>query len=296
MTDLRVPHEVGARAWDWTDAHREGFRGAGGRGIGVKAVGEPALTAGAILREGAAGARQTAVARRLLDFAWRDLLDGGVLLHRLQVEEPSSPVPLEVYAPFFDRGYRNGSVDDVLRATRPLVDSAVLSLSPARRLSVVAARRRLGAARDADVDHAADETWLGRAPAPWSVDRDTAHDAAHTVLHVTGWGSRPGALPADVVDYLRWWLPAWLDDCAHRHDHDLLATLLAVDACLPAPALPEEPWTCLAAAQAPDGAVPAGPAPPTGDRQEVFDQVHHCTLVTAFAATLATSRALTALL
>lgn len=297
MVDLRLLHGVGTAALDWVHARREGFRPRPDNAVTrVKAVGDLALTAGAILREGVAGTRQSAVARRLLDFAWHDLLDGGACLHRLQREEPSSPVPLELYAPFFDRGYRNLLVEDAVRATRPLVEGAAVSLPPARRLSVVAARWRLGLASDADLDAAARDTWLGHAPAPWTVDRATAYDASHTVLHLTSWGERPGALPAESVDYLRWWLPAWLEECAQEHDWDLLAGLLAADACLPAPALPEDGWARLAAAQAADGAVPAGDLPPTGDRREVFDQVHHPTLVTAFAATVATSRAMTALL
>lgn len=91
-------------------------------------------------------------------------------------------------------------------------------------------------------------------------------------------------------------MPAWLEECAQQHDWDLLGALLAADACLPAPGLPADGWARLAAAQAPDGAVPAGDDVLVGDRREVFDQAHHCTLVAAFAATLATSRALTALL
>lgn len=204
--------------------------------------------------------------------------------------------PLELYAAFSAGGYRNLLVEDLLRTTRPLVDGTAVSLPPARRLSVVAAEHRLGLASAADVRAAARETWPGHAPAPWTVERSTAHDASHTVLHLTSWGGRPDALPAETVDHLRWRLPAWLEECAHRHDWDLLGGLLAVDACLPAPALPEDGWARLAAAQAEDGAVPAGDDPLTGDRREVFDQVHHSTLVAAFAATLATSRALTALL
>ncbi|MEU4446670.1 hypothetical protein AB0K14_17665 [Actinosynnema sp. NPDC050801] len=93
MMDLRLVHQVGARALDWIHGRREGFRPRPDHEVTrVQAVGDLALTAGAILREGAGGTRQSAVARRLLDFAWHDLLDGGACLHRLQQAEPSSPV------------------------------------------------------------------------------------------------------------------------------------------------------------------------------------------------------------
>ncbi|WP_433260083.1 DUF6895 family protein [Actinosynnema sp. CS-041913] len=288
--DLRQVHETGARALAWTDSHREGFRPDRPEGglARLKAVGELALTAGVLLQEGAAGARQATCARRLLDFAWHDLLDSGGVLHRLQHDEPSSSVPLELYAPFHDGGYRNPPIEDTLRSTRPLVEAAAVSLPPARRLGVVAAAHRLGLASDADLAAAGRDTWLGHLPPPWSIDRSTTYDAAHTVFHLTGWGGRPDALPAEVVDYLRWWLPAWLEECVHQRAWDLLGGLLAADACLPEPALPEEGWARLCAAQTPDGAVPAE----DGD----LDRVHHATLMTVLAATLATSRALTALL
>ncbi|SFN69682.1 hypothetical protein SAMN05421805_106114 [Saccharopolyspora antimicrobica] len=80
-----------------------------------------------------------------------------------------------------------------------------------------------------------------------------------------------------------------------RRQWDLLGELLATDACLPRPALDSANWGPLAAAQAPDGALPAVGDMPTGDAGEVFELVYHPTLVAAFATTLATSRAFTAL-
>lgn len=87
----------------------------------------------------------------------------------------------------------------------------------------------------------------------------------------------------------------WTEECIERRHWDLLGELLATDACLPKPALDTESWQHLAVAQTTAGALPAIGDVPTGDADEVFELVYHPTLVAAFAATLATSRVLTAL-
>jgi hypothetical protein len=69
--------------------------------------------------------------------------------------------------------------------------------------------------------------------------------------------------------------------------------LLVVDACLPRLTFDERAWEGFAAAQQPDGAMPAVRTMPQGEPDEVFDIVYHPTPVAAFASVLATSRALT---
>jgi hypothetical protein len=115
------------------------------------------------------------------------------------------------------------------------------------------------------------------------------------VFHLTDWGEHPDGLPPDIADYLAMWLPAWIDDWLDLKRWDLLGELLVVDACLPRPTLDARAWEGFAAAQQPDGAMPAFGTMPDGDPDEVFDLVYHPTLVAAFASVLATSRALTEL-
>ena len=99
----------------------------------------------------------------------------------------------------------------------------------------------------------------------------------------------------EVAAYLATWLPAWIDDWLDLRRWDLLGELLVVDACLPCPTLDETAWRAFAAAQQPDGAMPAVRDMPEGVEEAVFDGVYHSTLVAAFASVLATSRALTEL-
>jgi hypothetical protein len=301
MTDTRLIHTVGVRALEWLWAHRDGFRLEPDVDPDVgflerfKPVGELALICRVLFREGVAGSRQADLARRLVDHTWRHTLDGGRMLVRGQRVEPLSPIPFEVYLPYKELGY---SEPDVERATvlyHRLNSWAALELDPTRRLGMSAFQRRFGLTPRRPEADLVGATWLARTPEPWTVSGHIAYDLTHTVFHLTDWGERPDGLPPDIADYLTMWLPVWIDDWLDLKRWDLLGELLVVDACLPRPTLDERAWEGFAAAQQPDGAMPAVRTMPEGEPDEVFDTVYHPTLVAAFASVLATSRALTEL-
>ncbi|TDV46878.1 DUF6895 family protein [Actinophytocola oryzae] len=294
----KVSHQVGVAALDWLTANREQFRA---RGAGVsdfevkerlKPVGELVLISGVLLREGVAGSRQAKQVSRLLDFVWQEVLDGGDLLFWMQREEPLSPIPMEVYVPFREMGRSHPGIENHLRLVSRTGSWRALEAIPHRRLGLSRFSARADLPVCADVGDAARNTWLGQTPEPWTVDYNLAYAVTHTVFHLTDWGRHPDNLPDEVAEYLALWLPAWIDEWAAEGDWDLLGELLVVDACLPEPALDEDVWRRFAEAQTPEGAMPARGAMPTGAPHEVFDLVHHPTIVAAFAATMATSRAL----
>ncbi|WP_237319858.1 hypothetical protein [Streptomyces sp. JJ36] len=298
----RLVHGVGAGALEWLDAHREFFRARRDDTTPdtevkdrFKPLGELATIGAVLFREGVAGSRQARIARRLLDFAWHDLLDSGALLAWMQREEPLSPIPLEIYVPFREVGYVHPGIERAAAVARGLASWPALGMLPVRRLGLAATERRAGLPPSTGTEEALRGTWLGRAPEPWTVEQHLAYDVTHTVYHLTDWGADPGGLPAGLAGYLTHWLPAWLDDWAGMEHWDLVGELLVVDACLPVPALDREVWERFAAARSPDGAMPVQHGMPEGDTDEVFDLVYHPTLVAALASALATSRALSAL-
>ncbi|MFI2376366.1 DUF6895 family protein [Streptomyces sp. NPDC018964] len=301
MTDTRLIHTVGAGAVEWLWAHRDGFRlepdadPETGFLERFKPVGELALICAVLFREGVAGSRQAALARRLIDHAWRDTLDGGRMLVRGQRTEPVSPVPFEVYLPFRELGYSQPELERAVVLNHRLGSWRAFEASPTRRLALCAFQRRYGLTPRPPESEALRATWLARTPEPWTVEGHIAYDITHCVFHLTDWGENPGGLPEDIADYLTTWLPAWIDDWLDLERWDLLGELLVVDACLPRPTLDEPAWKAFAAAQQPDGAMPAVRTMPEGDGEAVFDTVYHSTLVAAFASVLATSRALTEL-
>nr|WSZ17529.1 hypothetical protein OH837_31580 [Streptomyces canus] len=301
MNDTRLIHNVGVGALEWLHAHRDGFRLEldADPEVGFlerfKPVGELALICKVLFREGVAGSRQAALARQLIDHAWRHALDGGRMLVHGQHTEPLSPIPFEVYLPFKELGYSSPEAERAFRLNQRLDSYAALEMSPVRRLGLSAFQRRFGLAPPVPEADVVGATWLGRAPEPWTVEGHIAYDITHTVFHLTDWGENPDGLPAEVADYLADWLPAWLDDWLDLQRWDLLGELLVVDACLPRPTFDERAWEGFAAAQQPDGAMPAVRTMPQGAPDEVFDVVYHPTLVAAFASVLATSRALTRL-
>ncbi|SHM95894.1 DUF6895 family protein [Actinacidiphila paucisporea] len=294
-------HRVGDRALAWLDAHREHFRLtdedlATGRGIveRLKPVGELAVNMRVLAREGVAGSRQHDISVRLLDHVWRDLLDGGNLLAELQHQEPLSPVPLEIYASLHELGHRHPGLESAIGLARGTASWRALEMMPTRRLGLLNAERKIGLVPSGDTGRALAATWLGRMPEPWTVQLHIAYDITHTVFHLTDWGAAPDRVPPEIADYLARYLPAWTADWAELEHWDLLGELLVVDACLPRPTLEAEMWERYAAAQGPDGAMPVQGTMPVGDRGEVFDQLHHPTLVAAFASAMATSRSLSA--
>ncbi|MFJ8082898.1 DUF6895 family protein [Streptomyces sp. NPDC096205] len=298
MTGTALMHTVGVRALEWLWGHRDGFRLEPDADPEVgflerfKPIGELALVCKVLFREGVAGSRQAELARRLLDHVWRDTLDGGRLLVRGQRTEPFSPIPFEVHLAFRELGYRCPEVERATELNHRLGSWSAFETTPTRRLGLSAFQRRAGLAprpTEADVFR---RTWLARRPEPWTVEGHTAYDITHAVFHLTDWGEHPEGLPPDTAGYLSLWLPVWLDDWLDLQRWDLLGELLVVDACLPRPTFDQRAWEAFAAAQQPDGAMPALRTMPTGDRDEVFDVVYHPTLVAAFASTLATSRSL----
>ncbi|WP_086682834.1 DUF6895 family protein [Streptomyces pseudogriseolus] len=301
MTDPRLAHTVGVGALEWLWAHRDGFRLEPDVDPEVgflerfKPVGELALVCKVLFREGVAGSRQAELARRLLDHVWRETLDGGTMLVRGQHAEPASPVPFEVYLPFHELGYSHPELERHVVLNNRLDSWSALELSPTRRLGLSAFQRRFGLTPRPSEAEALRSTWLARTPEPWTVEGHIGYDITHCVFHLTDWGENPDGLPPDIADYLATWLPAWIDDWLDLRRWDLLGELLVVDACLPRPAFDEAAWRAFAAAQQPDGAMPAIRDMPEGDEEAVFDVVYHSTLVAAFASVLATSRALTEL-
>ncbi|MCX3289881.1 hypothetical protein OR263_24765 [Streptomyces sp. NEAU-H22] len=301
MTDTRLIHTVGVGAIEWLWAHRDGFRLEPDVDpeIGFlerfKPVGELALICKVLFREGVAGSRQAQLARQLLDHAWRETLDGGTMLVRGQRTEPISPIPFEVYLPFRELGYSQPDVERAAVLNHRLDSWTAFETTPTRRLGLSAFQRRYGLTPRPPEAGLVGATWLARTPEPWTVEGHIAYDITHTVFHLTDWGENPDGLPPDIADYLATWLPVWIDDWLDLERWDLLGELLVIDACLPRPTLDERAWQAFAAAQQPDGAMPAIRTMPEGTPDEVFDIVYHPTLVAAFASVLATSRALSGL-
>ncbi|MBW1603751.1 hypothetical protein JJV70_16875 [Streptomyces sp. JJ66] len=285
------------RALGWLADQRERFRpppDAAERAdpnTTVKPLGELGQLMAAVARRTEPADPAHATARALLDFAWSASGDGA-LFHALAHAEPHATYPLELYAGFTDAGFRHPGFEDFARVATATRGWRAGEREPTRTLAVLGAEHRLGLPPHRPPASVTAQTWLGGLPEPWAFERAAGYAATHHVFHVTGWGTDPGALPADTADYLTAWLPAWLGTCLEERLWDLAGELLAVSACLPEP-LPAGPeWRAYAAAQAPDGRfVEHGPPPaaPAADASG-FRRAYHPTLVAAFASALALGR------
>lgn len=304
MTDhdvLAVAQRLGSRALAWLDAsHETGFGelddnitiDIGDPNSSYKPIGECALAASLVLREGVTGAADAERARRMLAFGWSQLRDGNLLYER-QLRHLLLTDPLEVYAHFVRAGYRHPPLEDLVRSLADLRSMHAAETVPTRRLAVANARRVAGLDhRGPDWDTLAASTWLGATPEPWAMDWGTGYDVTHAVFHLTDWGAHPEYLPEPMRDYVRDWLPVWLDIWLEVGQWDLSAELLVVDACLAEPVTGRQGWDALAAVQREDGLVPRDDSPVAEEPEQAFKDHEHTAVVAVVASTVMLSRAL----
>lgn len=239
----------------------------------------------------------------LLDFAWRQTRRGE-LFPLMQSLEPFATYPLEVYAAFASAGYRHPGYEASAAVVARTRGWRLTEQYPTRRLGVLEAERRSGLNPHGPVPPVLDRTWLGGLPEPWTFERAAGYALTHVVFHLTDWGTAPEGVPPDLTEYLLHWLPSWLDTCVEARKWDLSCELLAVAASLPdlpEPAVLEDAWHRVTAAQHPSGAIPeegaaaqdaAGSAHGSAPGQDpyAFTDCYHSTLMAAFAAALTTAR------
>ncbi|MDT0430949.1 DUF6895 family protein [Streptomyces salyersiae] len=295
---VRLAHQVCDGALAWLDRVRGCFalpRGVPDHeidGSALKALMELSLAAWLVQREAVAGPDSGRTADGLLRFAWNEFREGD-LLYRLQRHTPAATFPLEVYSIFAAAGLRHSALEELIAYQAGLRASRVLEHVPNRCLAVLAAARRTGLPPMPDAaDVLTPRTWLGGTPEPWMLDGNNAYGMTHTVFHLTDWGARPEGLPPALDDYLRRWLPVWVEVFDETAVWDLLGELLAVDMCLRAPDFYRPVWEHLARAQRDDGMVPNGLTRPSQEPEIAFLNHHHPTIVAVVAGTVTVARAM----
>lgn len=258
---------------------------------GYKPLGELALAASLVLREGVGGPADLRTARTLLDRAWGQLREGDVLFER-QLLHPMVTDPVETYAHFVRGGHRHPGLDRLAGHLGALASNRASEMMPNRRLGVANAHRVIGSGDRGDWAAMAAATWLGARPEPWMIDWMTGYHLTHTVFHLTDWGASPEGLPEPLAEYLRTWLPVWAEVWQEVAQWDLLGELLIVDACLPEPVCDPRSWDLLARQQHPGGLLPRDADPVAGDPRQAFKDHEHTAVVAVVAGTLTLSRAL----
>lgn len=296
----RLAHDVRSRALGWLHTNRR-LGALRDHDVAAdldayKALGETAMAAGLVLRDGATGSHESALARELLDFCWTQMEDGTPLYERL-LRNPLATDALEIYGHFAEAGYRHPGMERLIPHLAAAGTAEIVEHVPNRRLAVANALRITGYDRDGrvpDWGRLTRATWLGSTPAPWNIDWMTGYAVTHTVFHLTDWGRLPDYLPGDVSAYLTRWLPVWTDIWTETCQWDLVGELLLVGSCLPEPYAEVDDWRRMAALQHDDGLMPRDGQPVDDDPATRFRDHHHPTVVAAVAATVALARALNA--
>ncbi|GGT00540.1 DUF6895 family protein [Streptomyces violaceus] len=292
----QTAHDVGSRALHWLHAHRQAGaldgRDLAGDMEAYKALLETALAASLVLRDGASGSEQCALAHELLDFAWAQLKDGTLLYERL-LRQPLATDAVEGYAHFARVGYRHTGMERLITHFAATGTARTVEYVPNRRLAIANALRVTGHDQSADDwERLTRATWLGSTPQPWHLDWMTGYAITHTVFHLTDWGRDPRGLPDDLAAYLALWLPVWTDVWAETGQWDLVGELLIIGSCLPEPYVELGDWQRLAEVQHADGLVPRDDHPVDDDHATRFQDHQHPTIVATVAGTIALTRAL----
>ncbi|WP_461028767.1 DUF6895 family protein, partial [Streptomyces sparsus] len=204
----------------------------------VKPLGELAQLCASIRQHTASSDAIHRLAVEMLEFCWQEVRSGAVLL-KLFRAEPQATYPLEIYAAFAGAGMRDRDFEQFAGAVCGTRSWRLTEQAPNRRLGILNAERRSGLPPHGPFGPALRRTWLGGLPEPWTFERTAGYHLTHAVFHVTDWGGAPHRLPADLGEYLRTWLPCWLDTCLEDEQWDLTCELLAVAASLPDPPAPE---------------------------------------------------------
>ncbi|GHB66353.1 hypothetical protein GCM10010377_66620 [Streptomyces viridiviolaceus] len=299
---------VGEAALDWVSAHRDRFA-LGDDALAAdgqvnrtwKPLGELAQVCATVSLQIPPSDPLHPCVSDLLDFAWEQTGRGELFL-RMQALEPFATYPLEVYAAFASAGFRHPGYEASAALVARTRSWRLTEQYPTRRLGVMEAERRGGITPHGQVPQALSRTWLGGLPEPWTFERAAGYALTHVVFHLTDWGRAVQGVPPDLATYLLHWLPPWLDTCLDARMWDLSCELLAVAVSLPRltePAVLQDAWHRVAAAQHTSGAIPeegvmqdaaheAGleTAPDPYD----FTDCYHSTLMAAYAAALTTAR------
>ncbi|WP_016699222.1 DUF6895 family protein [Actinoalloteichus spitiensis] len=298
---LSIGHHVGTSALEWLDGAAHLFAFPPDVPVldvntnrHVKPLAEFALAGSIAVREGATGSRQAQISPVLMDYAW-NALGNGSFLHELQLAMPVETYPMEIYAMFTRAGYRHPELEVLLAHLGRLRAAHARELLPNRQLALTNSARLIGLEPHADEAELVARTWLGNASEPWALDFATAYAMTHTVFHLSDWAGQPERLPRRMVDYLRRWLPVWLDVYREAQQWDLVGELLMVDLCLPDPEFPADTWIAYATAQNEDGLMPFGSEAPPEDTEDAFRNYYHPTVVAAVAGTLLVSRGIATL-
>lgn len=291
-------HQIGERAWRWLEVHYRQFELPSDVPVGeldavrhLKPIAELALVGSIATREGSLGRHAAGVAETLMEFGWAQLRGGDLLVDLLR-ERPFDTFALESYVSFVRAGRRHGELEALLAHLTTLRSARVPEHPPNRTLAVLNAQRLVGLDAAWDPSVVLARTWLGATPEPWAADLATLYAMTHTVFHLTDFGARPRGLPSELQDYLGAWLPVWLDVYLEAGHWDIVAELLVVDLCLSEPTYPPGAWPRVAAAQLPDGMLPAEAWRDTRNPATRARNHYHSTVLAALAGTVAVARQL----
>lgn len=230
-------------------------------------------------------------AKTIAQFAW-DEIDQGDYIFRLLCARPDYCQAASILASLSSFGFLNQRAIDAVAAISRMSFVVSLPVEPWVGLSVSHAfqRLRIGKLRLED----SPRLWTSFRSEPWLIAEGNAYALTHEIFYMTDFGRQPFGISAELGEYVKWFMPSWLEIYMRKKNFDILSELLMVNIYTSTKAPSEKYWSALFDSQFEDGSV----SPPShagrglisdGDSTETRDffSKYHTTLVAGMAATAA---------
>jgi uncharacterized protein DUF6895 len=164
-----------------------------------------------------------------LQWAWSQLEDGEYLLKLLAIR-PDLIAFIGMYTSFYTWGYRNSRLEQFIQYLHASNSSQSLEIQQWRRVAL-----QYNFARLELCDFPSDlikGSWVISLPEPWTISDEMAYAVTHEVFYITDFGRQPNNMDIKVTNYLKIWMPVWIQFFVDKENWDLTSEFIMVEECL----------------------------------------------------------------
>lgn len=194
------------------------------------------------------------IAKDNLRWAW-DEFGQGKLFYNILKKRPELIILSSIYPAFFKSGFNNEEAFNLIKHLLKLKGCHGYDLPMWRRLDLELTKVNLGL-RSFD-KKVLSQTYFGNFPEPWLISNNFAYAITHEVFYITDFGTEKNNLPKEFQDYLKLWIPSWIEIFIEDQNWDITAELIMIGFCIGIKDDLDKYIYKLASQQQPDGIIPS---------------------------------------
>jgi len=164
-----------------------------------------------------------------LSWAWQQFDEGNLLIDIL-LARPDLIMILSIYSNFARNGYENKKFETFAEYLLTLNSIKNIEYPLWRKIDLDYSTAKLQG-KDFSIEAQLKDTWIGNYPEPWTINNDFAYSMTHEIFYATDFG-KYNSLPTQLIEYIKFWLPAWMEIYANVPDWDIFAELIMVGECI----------------------------------------------------------------